>query len=129
MTERVSEAQAMSIITEELARQSWDTASTFTIREGARPGTKDISWWHEKTPAEETADTPRSVAYLRAYLRIGGSRLYAGGLFLKRRRLWMDRSIISRLERDGYIAFGGANEREPYFTLTTSGESLVGIEP
>lgn len=125
MADRVSEPEARAIIAEELARQDWQTASTFTVRDGARPESQTLSWWHQNTPAEETAETPRSIAYLRAYLRIGGPRLYAGGLLLRRRRLWMDRSIMSRLERDGYVQFVGEGTRDPYFALTPAGESLA----
>jgi hypothetical protein len=125
MPARMTEAEARTAIAEELEREGWYTASTFTVRDGGRPGTDSLQWWHENTPDIETSETQRSVAYLRAYLRIGGASLYAGSLFLKRRRLWMDRSIISRLERDGYLEFAGQESREPYFILTSAGELLV----
>jgi len=126
MTERMSETQARAAVAEELAREGWNTASTFTVRDGSRPSTSSLAWWHENTPENETSETQRSVAYLRAYIRIGGPRLYAGGLFLKRRRLWMDRSVISRLERDGYLVLADEGSREPYFELTPAGRMLVG---
>ncbi|WP_375381516.1 hypothetical protein [uncultured Sphingomonas sp.] len=112
-------------MTEELARTGWETASTFTVGDGPRPSAGVLAWWQENTPDNETADTKRSVAYLRAYLRIGGPRLYAGGLFLDRRRLYMDRSVISRLERDGYLCFSGEDSKEHYFELTPAGAALV----
>ena len=122
---RLRESEARRVITEELARTGWDTASTFTVREGRRPATEALAWWHANTPENEAAETSRSVAYLRAYLKIGGPKLYAGGLFLERRRLWMDRSIISRLERDGYLRFAGEGSSEPHFELTLAGGALV----
>lgn len=122
---RLTEAEARAVIDDELACEGWNTASTFTVRDGRRPGTGSLAWWHENTPVIETSETQRSVAYLRAYLRISGARLYAGGLFLARRRLWMDRSIVSRLERDGYLEFCGENAKEPYFVLTDRGTELV----
>lgn len=122
---RLKELEARTVVAEELERAGWDTASTFTVGDGARRGTAVLSWWHENTPANETSETQRSIAYLRAYLRIGGEKLYAGGLFLERRRLWMDRSVMSRLERDGYIAFEGEGTREPYFVLTKKGRQLI----
>lgn len=122
---RMRQEAARKVVSEELARVGWDTASTFTVGDGARPLTQTLAWWHENTPEAESADTKRSVAYLRAYLRVGGGRLYAGGIFLDRRRLWMDRSIISRLERDGYLRFVGEGTKEPYFELTPAGEALV----
>lgn len=121
---RVTEAKARQIIADELERAGWQTASTFTVMDGIRPGSESLSWWHQNTPAAETAVTPRSIAYLRAYRRIaGGQPLYAGGLLLSRRRLWMDRSIISRLERDGYLRF--VEGKNPHFELTSSGEELA----
>jgi hypothetical protein len=122
---RLKTYEARAIIAEELQHSGWETASSFTVEDGRRPGTEDLSWWHENTPRDETSETPRSTAYLRAYVKIGGPRLFAGGLFLDRRRLWMDRSIISRLERDGYLAFHGEGTREPFFALTERGEQLV----
>ena len=126
MTKRLKQTEAREILAEELERAGWKTTSTFTVGDGARPRTEKLSWWHENTPENESSETQRSIAYLRAYLRIGGSKLYAGGIFLDRRRLWMDRSVISRLERDGYLAFECVSEREPYFTVTPQGKQLVG---
>lgn len=122
---RIKQTEARKIIAEELERAGWETASTFTLGDGARPATDTLAWWHESTPSNETSETQRSVAYLRAYLRIGGEKLYAGGIFLDRRRLWMDRSVISRLERDGYLQFEGEGRREPYFTVTPKGGQLI----
>jgi hypothetical protein len=51
-------------------------------------------------------------------------RLRAAGLFLERRRLWMDRSVISRLDRDGYLRFV-EDAREPWFELTEQGRRYI----
>lgn len=122
---RLRATEARDILDEELASAGWDAASAFTIESGARPGANLLSWWHENTPANESSDTPRNLAYLRAYSRIGGERLYAGGLFLDRKRLWMDRSVISRLERDGYLIFRGQGKSEPWFELTEQGRNWI----
>ena len=122
---RLRETEARRVIAEELAITGWETTSSFTVQPGRRPETEALGWWHEHTPENEKADTARSVAYLRAYIKISGQKLYAGGLFLNRHRLWMDRSIISRLEREGYLQFSGAETTEPYFELTMDGRSLV----
>ena len=63
---RLREAEARRVITEELARTGWTTASTFTVQEGRRPFAETLAWWHENTPENEAAETARSVAYLRA---------------------------------------------------------------
>lgn len=123
---RTRAVEARRIISEELAKAGWDTASTFTVEDGARPGAENLDWWHENTPANESSETLRNLAYLRAYLKIAGEApLYACGLLLDRRRLWMDRSIMSRLERDGYLTFEGKGKREPWFALTESGRAFV----
>jgi len=124
--ERLSSIQAREILSEELERVGWEAASAFTIEDGARPDTQSLDWWHKNTPESERSDTLRNRAYLRAYIRIAnGQRMWAGGLKLSRRTLWMDRSVISRLERDGYIQFVGAGS-SPYFELTPKGEQWVG---
>jgi DNA-binding PadR family transcriptional regulator len=38
--------------------------------------------------------------------------------------LWMDRSVISRLERDGYLTFVPEG-REPWFELTDEGRRYI----
>jgi hypothetical protein len=58
-----------------------------------------------------------------AILRIGGPRLYAEGLLLERARVYMDRSVVRRLERDGYVEFHEG--RDPYFAISTKGEQLI----
>lgn len=37
----------------------------------------------------------------------------------------MDRSIMSRLERDGYLTFEGKGKREPWFALTENEQAFV----
>lgn len=118
---RYTEREAREILREELKRVGYDTISAFTIQEGARPGANELAWWHANTPDNESADTERSLGYLRAYERISGGRMFAGGLFLERKRLWMDRSVMSRLERDGFVSFEGEGAREPWFALTARG--------
>lgn len=54
--------------------------------------------------------------------------LYAGGLLLDKKRLWLDRSVMSRCERDGYLDFEPG--RHPAFRLTDKGrEWLASGEP
>ena len=122
---RVSASEARAILQFELDRAGWPALSAMTIETGARPGTANLEWWHERTPDSESSDTKRNLAYLRAYSRIGGERLYAGGLFLSRKRLWMDRSVISRLERDRYLKFCGKDKTEPWFELTQKGQDWI----
>lgn len=124
---RIRQRRAYEILTEELENAGWETASQFTIQEGGRPEAEALAWWQLNTPENESSETLRNLAYLRAYLRIAEpleGRMYARGLFLEQKRLWMDRSIMSRLERDGYISWND-HPREPWFELTENGQSFV----
>lgn len=98
-------AEAKRILDEETKGLGCSFAAS-DVKDGPRPGANDLTWWHEHTPAAERSETRYNLAHLRAYVRISGTdRLTAVGLPLDRQRLWMDRSVISRLERDGYLAF------------------------
>ena len=122
---RLRTTQARAILAEELANIGWDAEPTFTFEDDPRPGTTDEPWWHANTPADESSETKRNIAYLRAYLRIAGPMpLFATGILLDRKRLWMDRSVISRLTRDGYLCFEHVG-RHPVFVLTDAGRELV----
>lgn|SRR5690242_10221626 len=102
---RLTKVAAKRILDEELARLGCVFAA-FEVKNGSRPNANELTWRHEHTPATERSETRYNLAHLRAYVRIAGSdRLTAVGLPLDRQRLWMDRSVISRLERDGYLAF------------------------
>lgn len=102
---RLKQAEARRIIDEEVARLGCGFAAA-EIKDGPRSGANDLAWWHENTPATERSETRYNLAHLRAYVRIADSdRLTAVGLPLDRQRLWMDRSVISRLERDRYLSF------------------------
>lgn len=125
---RFTKSQARKLLSDELERVGWGGPSTFTVKEGARPDTQELNWWHKRTPENERADTRRNVGYLSAYHRLAqplGGRMYAGGLLLDRRRLWMDRSVISRLERDGYVVWVAKDRGEPWFEITDAGRNLI----
>lgn len=125
---RLTKSQAHNLLSDELERFGWDGPSTFTVEGGARPDTQNLNWWHKRTPENERADTRRNAAYLSAYHRIAepmAGRMYAGGLLLDRRRLWMDRSVISRLERDGFVDWVETERGEPWFEITDAGRVLI----
>lgn len=126
---RLKKTEAREVLREELEKVGYDAISAFQVEEGARPGTEELEWWHQNTPANERSETRRSQGYLRAYLKIAGDLpIYAGGLLLDKKRLWLDRSVISRCERDGYIAFESG--RNPTFSITEKGrEWLESGEP
>lgn len=120
---RLKKMEAKRIIDDEVARLGLGFAA-FEVKDGPRPGSNDLVWWHEHTPAAERADTKYNLAHLRAYVRIaGGESLPAVGIPLDRQRLWMDRSTISRLERDGYLEFIPASYST--FSLTEKGRAWL----
>lgn len=120
---RLRKMEAKKIVDDEIDRLGLGFAA-FEVKDGPRPGANDLAWWHEHTPAAERADTKYNLAHLRAYVRIAGSEvLPAVGIPLDRQRLWMDRSTISRLTRDGYLEFVPAMHST--FILTDKGRAWV----
>ena len=120
--------EALRTLKAELEAENWDNTSAFTVRDEAREEARKLAWWHENTPENESSNTPRNRAYLKAYLKISGrDRLQARGIRLNKGRLWMDRSVISRLERDGFLKFleKPDGEFEPVFELTDAGRELI----
>jgi hypothetical protein len=122
---RLRNTEARAILSEELAKVGWPSESAFTLKDERRPGAENEDWWHENTPDNERSETKRNLAYLRAYQRIAGDTpMYATGLLLERSRLWMDRSVISRLTRDGYLRFDHIG-KEAVFVITDSGTAFM----
>lgn len=109
----------------ELADAGLGAPSAFTVRQNPRAGAETLEWWHARMRSGVSSQTPRTRAYLRAYVRIAaGNVLPAGGLMLKDGRLWMDRSVISRLERDGFLKFEGQGSVSK-FVITDQGRRLL----
>lgn len=119
--------KASAIVEEELVRagcipDSSSTPSHDRLLEAAR--SKD--WWLLNLHPTETSTTPRSTALLNAYVRIaqgdqsGAARpLFADGLRLDSgKSIHMDRSVIARFLRDGYVKFNAEKPAAPYFELT-----------
>ena len=119
-------SEALAILDEELERVGSPSLSVFTIEKQKRPGSQKLAWWHENAPEKVSSDPMRNLAYLRAYVRITGGRpLPAGGLRLHKDRVWMDCSVISRLERDGCIGFEAEGHFEPVFVVTELGQHWI----
>jgi hypothetical protein len=118
--------EALAMLDEEFERVGLPTPPDFRIEKQKLPGSQKLAWWHDTASEAESGDTLRSLAYLRAYLRITGGRpLPAGGLRLHKDRVWMDKSIISRLERDGILAFEPTGHFEPSFVVTEKGRQWI----
>ncbi len=123
--------EALAMLDEELGRLGCPrdpatTLSAFTIEKQKRPGTQRLTWWHDNVPPPVEADAYRDLAYLRAYVRITGDRpLPAGGLRLRKDRVWLDKAIVSRLEQAGVLAFEPTGHFEPSFVVTEKGRSWM----
>ncbi|HEX8059029.1 MAG TPA: hypothetical protein VF481_20340 [Novosphingobium sp.] len=117
--------EALAILDEEFARVDLPTPA-LPIEKQKRPGSQKLAWWHDDTDAADAVETLVSLAWLRTWLRItGGRALPAGGLRLHKDRVWLDRAIISRLERDGILAFEPTGHFEPSFVLTDQGREWL----
>jgi len=120
---RLKKTEAKRIVDDEIARVGLGFAA-FEVKDGPRPGANNLAWWHQHTPVAERAETRYNLAHLRAYIRIaGGESLPAVGIPLERQRLWMDRSTISRLEREGYLVFSAGLHST--FVLTDKGRDWL----
>ena len=122
---RVTGQEAKDILREEIAKFASRIDFMMDIKSGPRVEAATLEWWRKDIVDGESATTDRNVAFLRAYRRIAGSpRLWAHGLPLADRgRVYMDRSVMRRLERDGYVRF--VEGKDPYFEITHRGEELI----
>lgn len=118
--------EALAMLDEEFARVDLPTPAGFSVEKQKRPGSQKLAWWHGDPDAADAVETLVSLAWLRTLLRItGGRALPAGGLRLHKDRIWLDRAIVSRLERDGILAFEPTGHFEPSFVLTDQGREWL----
>jgi hypothetical protein len=95
-----------------------------TVSHGAREDARALDWWYSGNVEEEGSITSRTIAYLRTYLDVAGQpKLYAAGIPLDRGRLWMDKYVIRRLHRDGYLEFHDG--KDPFFAPTEQATRLT----
>lgn len=114
--------EACSILTAALAALGQSPPSSFTVRSEPNGAASNPDWWSERMKPGERSETPRTLGYLRGYAAIAGDGLLlATGLPLTSgKRLWMDRSVMKRLERDGYLRWSGQGARA-HFEITPRG--------
>ena len=91
---------------------------------------KDATKWHENywsgVPDSMASEKLRSLGALRAYLEIAGeSKIFAQGIVLSVGRLALDKSVVYRLMRDGYINLECAGCEAAHFQLTAKGEEFL----
>lgn len=122
---RLTGREAQQALREEVAKFSSRIDFMMDIKQGARAEAADLAWWQRDGADTESATTDRNVAFLRAYRRIAaGPKLWARGLPLADRgSVYMDRSVMRRLERDAFVRF--VDGRDPYFEVTEAGAALA----
>jgi hypothetical protein len=119
-------SEALAMLEEELGRVGCAGRAQLTIEKQKLPGSQKLAWWQAQAPASESADALRNLAYLRTYFRITGGRpLPAGGLRLHKDRVWLERSVIASLERDGFFSFAAEGHFEPSFVVTEKGRHWI----
>jgi hypothetical protein len=75
--------------------------------------------------SDNMASTERSKAYLRAYQEIAGDApIYATGILLTRGRMPLDKSVMWRLMRDGFVEFKEL-PLHSQFEITPDGQSWM----
>lgn len=121
---RPTRREAEAIMREEIAKFSSRIDYMMDIKSGPREEARTLDWWRKDSSDTESAITDRNKAFLRTYHRIAGSKLWSSGLpLLDRGRVYMDRSVLRRLERDGFVRW--IDGRDPYFEITPAGTWLL----
>ena len=122
--QRLRTHQAIAILVEEIEAVGGSYEPNLTRTDGPRVEANDLAWWYSGNVEEEGSITPRTLALVRAYLRIAGDApMYAQGLLLFQGRVHMDKYVVRRLHKDGYLSFVEAPYA--YFELTPLGKELV----
>jgi len=118
--------EAASIMEAELSRAGHPTRSSFKVQ--SLPNTAGLvqAWWSENLKANERSENARTLGYFRAYVRIADQGLLrVDGLPLEPDHyLWMDRSVMKRLERDDYLRWSH-DTVPPHFEITPKGARFL----
>lgn len=118
--------EALAILDEELDRLGCAGPAALTIEKQKLPGSQKLAWWHDQAAEAEGSDALRNLAYLRTYVRITGGRpLPAGGLRLRKDRVWLERPVIAWLVRGGFIGFAAEGHFEPSFVVSEKGQHWI----
>ncbi|MCK1580665.1 HNH endonuclease [Bradyrhizobium sp. 168] len=85
-------------------------------------GAQELWWLENKKPAPPF-DSPRSKAYLRAYIEIAGPMFYGSGIPLDRGLLHPDRGVMKAMLEAGCVTLG--RNKRGIFELTPKGNDLI----
>lgn len=79
-----------------------------------------LAWWYE-SPAAHSPDTPRTLAYLAAYLELSGPHIPMRGIhFCLSGYLHLDRAVMRALHAGGYVT-----DKRRWFILAEAGRDAV----
>jgi hypothetical protein len=81
-----------------------------------------VSWWQARQKAAN-AQTPRTKAFLLAYVAVAGSGIPARGIELDDGWVHPDRGIMKAMLQNGYLSFVGGEAST--FEVTPNGRSLL----
>jgi hypothetical protein len=83
----------------------------------------DPEWWLENLGTCPPHDSPRSIAYLRAYVMIGEQSFYGAGIPLADGFLYPDRGVMKAMLRAECVVLN--QEEHGRFELTDRGRALL----
>jgi hypothetical protein len=100
-----------------------EASSNRNASETPNPDGAQESWWlGNKRPAPQF-DSPRSKAYLRAYIEIAGPMFYGSGIPLDQGFMHPDRVVMKALLQADCVTLG--KSKRGIFELTPKGNSLI----
>jgi hypothetical protein len=85
-------------------------------------GTQEV-WWLENNETVPQFDSPRSKAYLRAYVEIAGPMFYGSGIPLESGLMHPDRGVMKAMLQSGCVTLG--KSKRGLFELTPKGNDLI----
>jgi hypothetical protein len=81
------------------------------------------AWWIEHNETSPPFDSPRSKAYLRAYVEIAGPMFYGSGIPLEIGLMHPDRGVMKAMLQADCVTLG--KSRRGLFELTPKGNDLI----
>jgi hypothetical protein len=106
----------------------WKPASTNKLPAKEQNGSgKDRSWWLKNRGTCPPYDSPRSIAYLRAYIEFGEPIFYATGIPLADGYLHPDRAVMKAMLLGDCVVLN--KEQHSRFELTEKGRALLAEVP
>ena len=117
--------EARSILDEECIKADGKPASTNKApSKSQNEAAADEGWWLKNCGSVPPYDSPRTQAYLRAYMRIAGERpIFAKGIPLEDGYMWPDRGVMKALLMADCVTL--IARPSPRFEVTVHGWNLL----